>query len=134
MVHDTADRLQREFGFHPDVAAAAAEANGSCCYCGEDLLASRVGYSSIARDHLVPSYRGSALNAVLACTSCKNMKADFDPLHESENAEQMLREEKDRLIQRVRTHLQKQIIARKSEWYQVRDILRGGPQARMRPE
>ncbi len=125
MIHDTAERLQREFGFSPDIAAAAADANGSCCYCGEDLLASRLGYSSIARDHLLPDYRGRMLNVVLACTSCKQMKAGFDPLHAGEDPDHMLREEKDRLIQRVRTHLQTHILARKSEWYRMRDIMRG---------
>lgn len=125
MANNTAEQLQREFGFEPEIAAAAAEAKGTCCYCGEDLLATCPGYTALSRDHLLPQYRGDGPNYVLACTSCNRMKADFDPLYEGEDPDRMLCEEKDRLIQRVRTHLQREILVRKSEWYRVRDILRG---------
>lgn len=119
------EQLEREFGFHPDVAFVTAEANGICSYCGEDLLSSRPGYSSIRRDRLIPEYEGEQNNDVLACASCKEMKANFSPLHGGDDADRMLRQDKDQLVQRVRTHLQKRIIARKSEWYRVKDIIEG---------
>lgn len=123
--------LQREFGWWYPIAVAAVKANGKCEYCGEDLLDSRAGYSSMETDHLLPrtkysEYAENEMNWGLACRSCNSMKRDYDPLEgEVLAAEQMLREQRLELIYRVKKYLHDRVSAREKEWYRVKHIIRG---------
>ena len=124
----TKEVLMSTYGWSEGIARAMERAAGICEYCCEDLLSSRLGYSSIVMDHLLPKskYESEERNletAVLSCVSCNSMKGNYDPLREGEKPAEMLRSHRDELIQRVRAHLKDKIDERKREWQAVRAVV-----------
>jgi len=113
----------KEFGWYKGLARAVVDAKGCCVYCEEDLLVTRLGYSSIVMDHLLPrsvfsqpEIEANHDNHVLACSSCNGMKENFNPLQPGEDPLWMLSEKQSLLIERVREALGDKIEARKTEW------------------
>ena len=128
--------LIKEFGYARGIACAFVKWDGRCAYCGEDLLASRPGYSSAGIDHLVPKSHmqqpncsdltDSPANIVLCCSSCNNMKYTMDALEGHDAREVLLDpERRESFIKNVRCNLRDRIRARESEWHRVSCIVRG---------
>ena len=122
---DSFKYLYETRGWHEGLARATAESKGICKYCDDDLLESRVGYTSITLDHLLPQklypdFVEHPKNHVLCCASCNLMKRDWDPIRVGENPGQMLKENQDELITRVRKKLNEAIDRRKTEWLEVK--------------
>lgn len=127
------EQLQEEFKYYVGTARAAVEANGICVYCREDLLASRLGYSSMEREHLIPKeahpeLEWEALNEVLSCRSCNSLKGKYNPLQDDESALEMLRFRRTDLIERVRGYMKEPIETREREWIRVWEIIRNAEQ------
>ena len=108
-----ASRLIDELNFDNDTAWAWAHAGGRCVYCFRDLIADRFGYFCGEMDHLIPNQRLEQLklhelpeNLVLACHRCNKIKGTYNPLHNNEDPEQMLRESKSEMISRVRNFIE----------------------------
>ena len=128
--------LIKEFGYARGIACAFVKWDGRCAYCGEDLLASRSGYSGACIDHLVPSslmqqsncpdWADKPENIVLCCSSCNSMKHTMDVLEGRDAREILLDpERRESLIEDVRRRLRGKIKARESEWHKVSCIVRG---------
>ena len=106
--------LQKKFGFWEHTAEAFIESKGLCGYCGENLYETRVQYYSMQLDHLLPKNTYVHLathpqNFVLSCQRCNNLKRAFNPLKENEDSEEMLENNKSKLISRVKEHLKEKI-------------------------
>ena len=126
--------LIKEFGYFEGIAQAVVNADGHCVYCREDLLQTRLGYSSITMDHLLPKSLHPELaweksNHVLACSSCNGMKGNYNPLQAGEVGAEMLSAQQSQLIERVRSYLAVAIQKRRSEWERVKQIVREAPPA-----
>lgn len=125
---EVADWLMREWGWHEEIARALERTLGYCEYCHEDLLASRPGYSSIVLDHLIPvNFKEKNLvsaNFVLSCSSCNQMKHGFNPIKEGEDADQMVLNNREDLVQRVRERLEQKIEGRTEEWKKIKERVR----------
>ena len=120
-----AEFLKLEMDWYEGLARAIECANGNCVYCGENLVETRLGYSSIEMDHLLPKSIYKKVewdfdNHVLSCSSCNGMKKNWNPLEEGENALEMLRGNKQEIINRVSDYLSDKIEARENEWQRVR--------------
>lgn len=125
---DTFKYLYEVRGWHEGLARATAEAHGVCRYCDESLVDSKVGYSSITLDHLLPKSRYSNLtehpqNHVLSCASCNLLKRDWDPIHAGEDPEFMLLEKREELVERVKKELCVKINKRRTEWIEVSEYI-----------
>ena len=105
--------LKNELNFEEWTAWAWASAGGRCVYCFHDLIADRFGHFCGEMDHLIPKQRLKHLglpqfpkNLVLACHRCNKIKGTYNPLHNYEDPEQMLRESKSEMISRVRNFIE----------------------------
>ncbi len=119
--------LKTKYRWYEGIARALVDAKGRCVYCGEDLMDTRLGYSSIVMDHLLPKaiyseFEHNYTNHVLSCSSCNSIKGNFDPVRNGENPQSML-ENRELLIERCIAHLKAKIDARKLEWEDIRSIL-----------
>ncbi len=117
-----------DFDWYEGTALALVEAKGVCQYCGENLLDTELGYSSIALDHLLPkstypAFEWDMRNYVLSCAYCNSRKGSSDMLQEGENAERMLASNKSVLIDRARESLKPKISGRRKEWEAIRDAI-----------
>ena len=111
--------LKSKYRWYEGTALVLIEANGKCVYCGENLMDTRLGYSSMVMDHLLPKaiypvveydYR----NHVLSCVSCNSMKGNYDLLEGGENPDNMLNN-REILVRRCIDYLQPKIDSRKLE-------------------
>ena len=112
-------------GWHEGLARATAKAKGICSYCEENLMTSRVGYSSITLDHLLPKSLYPELeehpnNHVLSCASCNTMKRTWNPIRDGEEALKMLENHREELISRVQESLTEAIEKRYIQWQEVK--------------
>jgi len=119
-----AEYLIKQYGWYEGLAMAIDAAEGKCVYCTEPLLETRIGYSSIVMDHLLPKslyedFEWDTRNHVLSCASCNSMKGNWDPLLEGESAAEMLDSSKKILIERAKIELNKKIHDRQSEWEDI---------------
>ncbi len=120
-------KLMLKYGWYEGIAHALVDADGKCVYCGENLLVTRLGYSSIVMDHLLPTaiypaFEKNIENHVLSCASCNWMKSKYDPLFNGESDEDML-QKRDILIERCRNHLKPKIDARYNEWKSIKNLI-----------
>lgn len=118
--------LINEHGYYEGIAHALVEAKGCCVFCGENILKTRLGYSSLVMDHLLPKAIFPELereirNHVLSCSSCNSMKGNHDPLLEGESPKEMVEKNRDELIRRVQILLAEKILQREEEWKSIRD-------------
>ncbi|MCW9023344.1 MAG: HNH endonuclease [Gammaproteobacteria bacterium] len=121
------EKLMKIYGWYEGIARALIDSNGYCVFCGENLVETRLGYSSIVMDHLLPKSKYPDLeyefhNHILSCSSCNGMKGNFDPLHEGEEAKSMLQNRQE-IIDRCKHYLSKSIRDRKEEWLEIKDLL-----------
>ena len=87
-------------------------------------------YSAMEIDHLLPKFvyeehRFNYSNYVTSCSTCNQLKRQFDPLMEGESAMSMLEENRSKLIERVRDQLQKKYDLREREFETVKSIIVG---------
>ena len=128
MAEETAiETLERELGFHHGTAVAYVHARGRCEYCGCDLIMSRQGYAIAEIDHLLPKSEfqslSDELNFVLSCRPCNGVKRDRSVLNPDETAEEMLREHRSELIERVREDIAEQMKQYNKNWRRVTEVL-----------
>jgi hypothetical protein len=100
-----------------------------CGYCGEDLLKDVIRMHSAQIDHLLPAspypeYRDTDKNFVLSCYCCNQIKRDFDPLGDHEEMkESPLEQNRDRLIDISRKHIETRLKAKKAILEESRNIV-----------
>ncbi len=121
--------LVETLGWHKGTAEAHVRSSGKCEYCENDLLNSRLEYSCMQIDHLLPKskYRDDEWNFenwLTSCSMCNSMKGLYDPLLEGESPTAMLSSNKEILIKRVRDYLQSGLDHRESEYKVVKAIIR----------
>lgn len=129
-MNESAQKLITELYWEEGTAIAHAESKGNCEYCGDDLLNSWKSYSAMEIDHLLPKFvyeehRFNYSNYVTSCSTCNQLKRQFDPLMEGESAMSMLEENRSKLIERVRDQLQKKYDLREREFETVKSIIVG---------
>lgn len=120
--------LQNRAGFNLGTATAWVRSRGRCEYCKQDLLNNRLGYAVGQIDHLLPKskypqYEHNSDNLILTCSSCNGVKHDFDPISPSENDEEMLKNHRQELIDRVRQYLRVKFQQYDKDWHTALDIL-----------
>ena len=130
-MNNVVDYLCDKWCWSEAIAKAAVEFKGCCAYCDEDLLDTRLGYSSISLDHLLPKANypdlvGYSLNHILSCASCNWMKGSLNVIDSGEDPKQMLDNNRYELIVRVRKKLVDKIKARESEWQSIRNAIHKG--------
>ena len=107
------------------------EFDGRCAYCGQDLVEERLHYACGEVDHLIPenilSDNGEALqaNLVLACRLCNSLKHYENPCQKGEDCLEMLKNNRNELLQRTREIIAKKAVQPHADWWKVRMILRG---------
>lgn len=120
--------LIREIDFTRPFATAFVEARGRCTWCGTDLLRNRTAYASSRLDQLLPpdrypDFAAEEQNLVLSCASCSELKGEHDYLRRGEDAVQVLRRDRDGLIQRIREALRPRIEHWDAVWRQVNRVM-----------
>ena len=122
------NRLGEECRFVKSTAMAYVEFNGTCAYCGEDLIEDRRCYALGKIDHLLPKsiypqYADDQRNLVLACDICNSHKGSFNPCPEGEEPEKMLAVKRGELIGRAYEFITEKENKAKLEWQQARSII-----------
>ena len=122
-------RLNQEVGLPFWYAEVFVAYGGKCAYCDEDLLSNRIAYSAAMIDHVLPrskypDFATDQMNLVLSCASCNSIKNSQDPLHPGEDPEEMLKNNRAELIQRIRDEIQEEVKRRNGTWEKVASILR----------
>jgi len=118
--------LITKYNYFEGLAQALVKAKGKCVFCNEDLLETRLGYSSIVMDHLLPKKLYLELewnfkNHVLSCSSCNSLKGSYDPLEKKEDSIKMITSHREQLIMRVTEYLKDKISLRKKEWEEIKE-------------
>jgi 5-methylcytosine-specific restriction endonuclease McrA len=122
-------RLNQEVGLPFWYAEVFVAYGGKCVYCDEDLVSNRIAYSAAMIDHLLPrskypDFEVNQMNLVLSCASCNSIKNSRDPLNPGEDPEEMLKNNRAELIQRVRNEVQGEVRRRNGTWEKVAAILK----------
>jgi len=128
-MNNSAKRLIEEHGWEEGTAIAHVNSNCHCEYCGDDLLTSWRPYYSMQIDHLLPKHlhdghRFNFANYVSSCPTCNHVKGRFNPLRDGEDANNMLSQNRSRLIERVCNHLDKKIAEKEHEFEVIKSIIR----------
>ena len=118
-----ASELVKRFSFKPQTAVAYIREKGRCDYCGVDLVSSHAAYYAGMIDHLLPQAKYPQFtededNYVLACAACNSVKKVWDPLGAGEDPVDMLKNHRDKLVERVRREFE-------SKWDENEKIRRG---------
>lgn len=129
------DVLKANYAFNVISAQAHVEANGYCRYCGEDIYASFLNYSSSHVDHILPKSKYPNLdrepsNFALSCFFCNQQKSDYDPLQGIETAgssndpQTALLSQREQLIKIASSHLANELSRKKRIYNEIRGLLR----------
>lgn len=121
--------LKKEFDYWDSTARAYVEFDGLCVYCNMDLVGDSRKYALGVIDHLLPeskykNLRNQPQNWILSCAGCNYVKGDFDCLKPGEDAQDMLLNHRNELLQRVKDWFEKLYAENEKERKKVAEIIR----------
>ena len=119
--------LVKECDYTPATAKLWVQSKGKCQYCGEDLLQSPTLYFSGDVDHLLPKNKHCEVenieeNFILSCRFCNSIKGGADVLADGEDALDMIKNNRDIIIQRVQRLIFERL--KHNPWWRARQIIR----------
>lgn len=121
-------KLTKNFGFWKSTAIAFIEAGGECVYCGENLYSDRLHYYSQNIDHVYPKAKYPDLaneqsNLVLSCFKCNSLKKDRDLCPISDDPLKLLLNDKDSVLEHIRSQLKDDIQWQKDNCEELNKLL-----------